>query len=745
VKSILRKLYDTLILTFLLGTISNGQVSAQSVQVPSTTLAPVIVTGSTEVTNPFLDTPAAVQYLDAHTIYDTDVKTSGDILNQIPNARAAQTSLNPGTTYTVRGSTEDANMWDNSYRSSVATYIDDIPSIDTQSRNNPLFNVASAEFYSGPQETFFGAPSPAGALNIYSAAPTNNWTGGVDYQYGSDQFQQVQANLNVPIIKNQLYAGFAGTFSEQDGFLENLFNNQRINGYQKENGLFRLVYQPVKELEIGLTLGLGRVYQSSFIGLQAFEQQPNPYQLFTPFNGYNHEQNNLEALRIVWHGDGYRILNVTSRQAQTVNQLSNGTIFFGAPGGTAFFPNPVPPPPVIPVPIIPYDWLLYGFNQHIVTYTEELRVESDDPKADLQWRGGFFFSDRTQTGNNGKVDFDIAPFGPFGTGTFVIPNDVNEQDYALYGQATYKAWEKWDFTGGLRLEWVNQDRYSGAVYSNAAVKGIGEELFDVSPGTASSSYSGGDFLPSAQVAYHWTDSQLSWFKASKAWKPGGAGEAQIGPNYDKETSWNFELGHKASFWDDQLTVSPVLFYSRYHNYQTYIVNSPLAIFDANAERATAYGAELSISTHPLPGLELNTNWGYTEARYNKFSVPASEGNPNGTPIENIPEFTIDNNVTYRYALTKETGLLARVDYNVTGDYHITDTSYAHPIKQGAYGLLAARVGYEFRYGGVYLFGTNLTNTHYGESLRNYSDNPPLGLTGIEGAPRVLGVEANVKF
>ncbi len=714
-----------------------------SSKTPIATLAPIIVTASTEVANPFLNTPAAVQYLDARTIYYTDVKTSADILNQIPNAFASQDSLMPGTTYTVRGSTEDQNLFVNDYRSSVASYVDDIPSIDTQSRNNPLFNIASAEFYSGPQETFFGAPSPAGALNIYSAAPTNNWTGGVDYQYASYEFQQVQANLNAPIIKDQLYAGFAGTFSEQDGFLENLYNNERINGYQKENGLFRLVYQPVKELEIGLYLGLGETNQDSFVGAQAFQQLSSPYQVYTPYNGFNYERNNLEALRIVWHGDGYRVLNVTSRQAQTVNQKYNGTIIFGAPGSSVLFPNPAPPPPAIAVPIVPYNWIYGGYNQKIETYTEELRIESEDPKADLQWRGGFFFSDRTQSGNIGNETFNIPQVGV--VGTLVLPNDVEQQDYAFYGQATYRAWDKWDFTGGLRLELVNEDRNSGAEYSNAATAAFGEALFGVSPTNGSGSYTGGDFLPSAQVAYHWTDDQLSWFKVSKAWRPGGVGVTELGPNYDKETSWNFELGHKASFMDDKFLVSPVLFYSHYHNYQTYIVNNPFKTYDANAESATAYGAELSLSAYPLPGLVLNSNWGYTEARYNQFNVPAAEGNPNGTPIENIPEFTIDNNVTYRYKLTKETDLLARVDYNITGDYHIVDTSYADPIKQGAYGLLGARVGYEFKHGGVYLFGTNLTSVHYGEALKNYSDIPPLGLIGIEGNPQMVGFEANLKF
>ena len=710
-----------------------------STKTPITTLTPIIVTASIEGGTPFMDTPAAVRRLDARTIYDTNVKTTADILNQIPNAYATQSILNPGTTYTVRGSTEDRNLFVNDYRSSVATYIDDIPSIDTESRNNPLFNIASAEFYSGPQETFFGAPSPAGALNIYSAAPSNNWTGGVDYQYASYQFQQAQVNLNAPIIKDQLYAGFAGTFSEQDGFLENLFNNQRISGYQKENGLFRLIYRPVSELEIGLYLGLGETDQSSFIGVGAFKQQPSPYQVFTPFNGFNYKRNNLEALRIVWHGDGYRILNVTSRQAQTVNQEFNTTFLFGAPGSSTLFPNPAPPPPAFAIPIVPYNWLYSGFNQNIETYTEELRAESEDPEADLQWRGGFFFSDRTQSGNVDDVTFNIPPIGV--DGTLVIPNDVKQQDYALYGQATYRAWDKWDFTGGLRLELVHQDRDSGAEYSNAATMGLGEGLFGVSPGTASGSYTGDDFLPSAQVAYHWTDEQLSWFKVSKAWKPGGVGVAELGPNYDKETSWNFELGHKASFLDDKFLVSPVLFYSDYHNYQTYIVDNPLKTFDGNAESATAYGAELSLSAFPLPGLALNTNWGYTEARYDQFSA----ADANGTPIENIPEFTIDNNITYRYELTKETDLLARVDYNVTGDYHITDTSYADPIKQGAYGLLGARVGYEFKYGGVYLFGTNLTNAHYGEALKNFSDVPAVGLVGLEGDPQIVGVEANLKF
>jgi len=655
------------------------------------------------------------QEFDSQDIQDTNIQTAPDLLKQVPNVSVNSHDSFPGTTYTVRGVAENTLLLSNDLRSSVAQYIDDIPSVDTLSRNVPLFNLASAQFYRGPQETYFGAPSPAGALNIYTVAPTNYWSGTVDYQYGSYDFQQVQATVNAPLIKNQLYLGFAGNFSEQNGFITNPIDNSKVNGDQKRNGLLRLIWTPNSNLEIGLYGGLGNLSQSNYYDDLPVSQLPNQYTLPTDFNGYNYQRYNTEGLRLVWNGDGYRLLSVTSRQAQSFNDLFNASYVVKA---------------------LPLNIEDSGQTFKTETYTQEFRAESKDDSSPLQWRGGFFFSDRDQNGDNQNDIFNLPLIiGAPGTADVHIINNVTEYDYALYGQATYHATDRLDITAGMRGELFSEDSDSGLGLTSIAGALTGGAFHN---GIRPASLTQGTYLPTVQATYHWTDDQFSWAKVDKAWRPGGVGIYQIAPSgYTKETSWNFELGHKISLLDNHFSITPTLFYSLYQNYQSPFVVTPLVIYETNAKYASARGAELTLTYTPVSRLNFTSNLGYNDARYDEYS-----GGTNGDAVPNIPEYTIDNDIDWRYPLTKATDFMVRMDYNIIGDFDALSTSPTSSYKQGAYGLLSAKVGYEFPHGGVYLFGANLSDSHYNESIEY---DPSLGFIGNPGAPPTLGVELSLNF
>jgi len=658
----------------------------------------------------------AFQNFDSQDIQDTNVQIPPDLLKQVPNVSINFHDSFPGTTYTVRGVGENMLLLSNDLRSSVAQYIDDIPSLDTLSRNTPLFNLASAQFYRGPQETYFGAPSPAGALNIYTVAPTNYWSGTVDYQYGSYDFQQVRATVNAPLIKDQLYLGFAGTFSEQNGFITNPVDNSKVNGDQKRDGLLRLIWTPDSNLEIGLYGGLGNLSQSNYYDELPISQLPNQYTLPTNFNGYNYQRYNTEALRVVWNGDGYRLLSVTSRQAQSFNDLYNASYVVKA---------------------LPLNIEDSGQTFKTETYTQEFRAESQNDSSPLQWRGGFFFSHRAQDGDNQNDIFNLPLIiGAPGTAQVHIINNVTEYDYAVYGQATYHVTNQLDVTAGIRGELFSDDSNSGLDLTSIAGAILGGGLHT---GTRQGSLTQGTYLPTAQATYHWTDEQFSWIKVDKAWRPGGVGIYQIASSgYTKETSWNFELGHKISLLDNHFSITPTLFYSLYQNYQSPFVVTPLIIYETNAKYASARGAELTLTFTPISQLNFTSNFGYTDAQYDEFSGSAN----NGDAVPNIPEYTINNDIDYRYPLTKATDLMLRMDYNIIGDFYALSTSSTNRYKQGAYGLLSAKIGYEFPHGGVYLFGANLSDSHYNESIEY---DPSLGFIGNPGAPPTLGVEMSLNF
>jgi iron complex outermembrane recepter protein len=687
-------------------------VCGQDAPPPSnvTVLPPIVVTAHE------FGAAQSAQFFDKSDLEQTNVQTQTDILKQAANVSVNTSNGFPGTTYTVRGVSENALLLTNDLRPSISQYIDDIPCVDTLSRNTPLLNVASAQFYRGPQETLFGAPSPAGALNIYTAAPTNRWSGSVDYQYGSYEFQQVQTTVNAPLIKDHLYLGFSGNFSEENGFITNTFDGSKVDGDQQRNGLLRLVWKPESDLEISLYGKLGELSQSNYYDQLPFSQLQNPYSLDTDYHGYNNQRYNLQALRVVWHQDGYDLLSVSSRQAQTLSDLENTSSIIHA---------------------LPLNIVNTGADFRTETYTQEFRATSIDSASDIQWRGGFFYSHRYQDGYN-QVDYLHLPFitGMPGTDEGLYINNVTDSDYALYGEATYHPTEKWDLTAGLRGELYDEKRNSGIAVTGIAGALLGGFHSETRPGSLTQE----TYLPSAKATYHWTDGQSTWLKLDKAWRPGGVGIYQVAPsNYTKESSLNIELGQSMSFWNNKASITPLLYYSHYENYQAPVFVSPTVAYEANAKYATARGAELSLALSPLPHLQFMSNLGYAEARYDEYSGGATT---NGSAIPNIPEYTVNNSVSYVYQMTSTTDLMTRMDYNIVGDFYAPTSDSTYRYKQGAYGLLSAKVGYEFPYGGVYLFGANLSDSHYGESLNYY---PGLGLYGDPGAPATLGVEVSFNY
>jgi iron complex outermembrane receptor protein len=424
----------------------------------------------------------------------------------------------------------------------------------------------------------------------------------------------------------------------------------------------------------------------------------------------------MQALRIVLNEDGYRLLSVTSRHAQSVSDMYNASYIADA---------------------LPLNAVDSGQDFQTETYTQELRAESTDPNARLQWRTGFFFSDRRQTGDN-QNDIYNLPFVIHAPGEALLSviNNAHEDDYALYGQGTYRVTDQLDLTAGMRGEVFSEESDSGLYMTSVAPLIVGGGLHT---GTREGTITDGTWLPMAQATWHWDDSQFSWFKVDKAWRPGGVGIYQIAPsNYSQETSWNFELGHTIDLWDHRLTITPTLFYSAYHDYQAPHVVNPVIIYETNAKYASARGGELTVNCTPTPGLDLTTSFGYTDARYDEFS-----GNENnGNPIANIPEYTVNNSVSYRYALTKETDLMVRLDYDIVGDFVALSTVPNYLYQQGAYGLLSAKVGYEFPHGGLYFFGANLTDSHYLDSIEV---DPSLVRAGNPGEPPTLGVELSLNF
>jgi iron complex outermembrane receptor protein len=223
--------------------------------------------------------------------------------------------------------------------------------------------------------------------------------------------------------------------------------------------------------------------------------------------------------------------------------------------------------------------------------------------------------------------------------------------------------------------------------------------------------------------------------------------------FSPERDWQFELGAKSSWLDDKLSANAALFYTVADDYQTYLLEptDPTEAYTLNARRANLYGAELELTARPINDLDLSAGAGYTDARYARFTEPASASatgaapvNLDGKPISFVPEFTA--NVSARYRLPWW-HLYVRGEVIGVGRYHLDDayTASSGPVMQNAYLLANAQIGYESRRFEVYLFAKNLFDSHYYNNALNLGPGYGGALILQPGDPATWGVAATARF
>jgi iron complex outermembrane receptor protein len=132
--------------------------------------------------------------------------------------------------------------------------------------------------------------------------------------------------------------------------------------------------------------------------------------------------------------------------------------------------------------------------------------------------------------------------------------------------------------------------------------------------------------------------------------------------YDPEELWNYEIGYKAELLERRLRVNAALFYMDWTDLQTAFQQAGLnedgdfIIFGGidNAEAATSYGAELSLTAAPTAGLIMNLNVGYLQAEYDEFTAFIDGENRvlDGLTVPNSPEWTVSADAEYRFPVNQ---------------------------------------------------------------------------------------------
>lgn len=369
-------------------------------------------------------------------------------------------------------------------------------------------------------------------------------------------------------------------------------------------------------------------------------------------------------------------------------------------------------------------------------FTQELHISGEAFDGRLSYLGGLYYSTE-----EGRQQFPVE-FRNFG---FDSGGEIDNESYAVFGQATYDITDKMALTVGVRytdetrrfdpsLQQVtnyfdpNATPLPGYVnVLNGAFGPIGTQLFP--PGVYKRESDG--TTPMASLSYQVTGDFMVYASYSEGFKGGGfsmryfpaitpppglTGDDIIG-YADPETAESYEIGMKSEFFDSRMRLNASAFYIDYDDLQLTLnvdVGGPLLVPSlANAGVAEIKGIEVELDAVPTDWLSVQASLGYIDADYDSFSDLARSQFPaaNTFEIQNTPEVTVHVGGTATVFDNEKGRLFLRADYSWRDD-QVKD--FANFVTQESYGILDASLTYataDHKWL-VSLGGTNITDEIY---------------------------------
>jgi iron complex outermembrane recepter protein len=665
---------------FLLG-IFPAFLAAQPSPEATVKLEPVVVEDRL-----LTETPATV------TSVDLAGEPVADITTSTLSARSANFFIADGGAqsftdiFSLRGLTNTPLFGD----PAVSFYLDDLPLGSGFTFPVDLQGFSRAELHRGPtQNTVYGNAGSAGVVTLLTPEAGATATGDLRASYGNYNAWRVSADASTASTGPADMYVSAGHFS-RDGYITNTQLGYDIDGKNDTSGLARVRFRPSSTVELTLLATALRARD----GVQPLVPLGGP--LYTV-------QRDSEGLTDL---DAWNAA-LTAAVALPFGRLTETTSFnhwdLGPYTSTLDFG---------------FADLINNVSQQQRNWHQEVKLASD-PKSAVRWQVGAIYTDGRTDGAFQRL------FGPY---PYEDSNyQIDSQDLAGYGEATWKLNPMLSLTAGLRVEDVRKsmDRHE-------RVPTV--QVFDLHNESTAA-------LPKLGLSYT-PDHQTNFFATVGAgYKPGGfsafTGEQSLA-SFGPERTATIEAGVTRTSVDKTLSTTARVFYYDIRGYQIErsfaTGSSGNEYLDVNAPKARSFGGELEFAWRPVDGLTLAVDLGYTDVTLREFTDPYTGISYAGNRAPAVPVYDADLRADYQ----STGGFFYGVEVSSNGRTYYTEAEDLE-FGQKAYALLSAHVGYAQGRYRVTVYGDNLTGTDY------YSSITPGTNHGTPGAPRTYGVEAGLKF
>lgn len=446
---------------------------AESDEATSRTLDTVVVSAQKREQN-LQEVPIAVSVLPQTAIDNKFANNIESLQTLVPSISFRKGSTSANSALSIRGiGTVSFSL---AAEPAVSTVVDGVVLGRSGQAFTDLYDIERIEVLRGPQGTLYGKNAQAGVINIVTQSPGDSFEAFVDASYFEDNEWKVRGKIAGPLT-DELSGSLIVTKSAFDGHITNVFNNERVNGYDRTGIRGVLFYDPNDaDFDIKLIYEHTEADDDCCADLEVLPSGRNPSSLAAPnSNGIVNGVADLDLdQRLVDH-------DLTTQTIDTNDAFSvefNGSIFggldftsisayrrwenteiregdFTSIGGSSTLP-------VFGVPFLLHDDGTRTWQQA----SQEFRLSSPESDSPLFWQIGAYllnldveadFTRLASCQNNGGQNQPILDANPgltcnandlvSATGFF----DNNFRNYAVFGQAEYDFTEWFTAIFGARF------------------------------------------------------------------------------------------------------------------------------------------------------------------------------------------------------------------------------------------------------------------------------------------------------
>lgn len=713
------------------------------------------------------EVPMAVSAINGDIIDTARLYDVVDVGRLAPNTQLDPVGTFPGfSNFSIRGVGNS-----NSTRSidSPVNIIQDGMVIDYQAGAVlDTFDVESVEILRGPQGVLFGRNASGGAVVLRSRRPT----GGFDGPSGKFDVAVTNANgfnVNAALegaISDTVAARIAVMTRKHDGLIKNTLKGTfaavpncppapipagticnvnnitgagvnhptgRISGVDRIVVRPTLVFTPSEDLKVTLLTQYQNYDDGGGVARAVLPENgviQNQQRLwgFTPTPGkYETNVGNTGYTQIrAWHAIGEVEWNVAGGTWTTIAAMRD--LQYDA---------------TLNVSGDPFDTLVFPNNEERAEQTSiETRFNGSFNDNVDYLVGAFWLSAEAKVRERRELKTNTSTAITF----FDSPWVQDSVSQAVFANVDWRFTDQWSASAGVRYTKDEKDIWLRPLVSCGATPTGCNSLAYIADSRDWSNTSPRFVLKFAQSdAINW---YLSW---SRGYRSGNynarTGSAQVlRTPANPETNESIELGSKTEWLNRRLRVNVALFNADYTDIQrtATVLNSVPSISTlTNAGKATIRGVEIDGSWLATDALRLDFSYGITDAKYDELlgiSCPpcGDKARPTDLEFDKLAPWTANVSATY----TAQVGpgeLSTRVSYSRRPEYD-TDFRNTVALRQEAFGLLDASIGYDVGAWNIALWGRNLQNTEFVD-IRSLG----LGYQNYGGQPRTFGVSVGRSF